>query len=79
MPPNYQFENVVCYIYLLTLLTHVGVYANSVAVGQTCLHLHCLTKLDFWLLKYFSKQQKQTILLRLALKVLVSDPETHKL
>ena len=35
MPPNYQFENVVCYIYLLTLLTNVGIYANSVAAGQT--------------------------------------------
>ena len=35
MPPNYKFENVVCYIYLLTLLTHVGIYANSVAASQT--------------------------------------------
>ena len=35
MPPNYKFENVVCFIYLLTLLTNVGIYANSVAAGQT--------------------------------------------
>ena len=30
MPPKYQFENVVCYIFLQTLLTNEGVYANSV-------------------------------------------------
>ena len=30
MPPKYQFENVICYIFLLTLLTNDGVYANSV-------------------------------------------------
>ena len=35
LPPKYQFENVVCYIYLLTLLTYVGVYANSVDEDQT--------------------------------------------
>ena len=35
MPPKYQFENVICYIYFLTLLTNEGIYANSAAAGQT--------------------------------------------
>ena len=35
MPPNYQFKNVICYIYLLTLLTNGGIYANSVAACHT--------------------------------------------
>ena len=35
LPPKYQFENVVCYINLLTLLTYVSVYANSVDADET--------------------------------------------
>ena len=50
---------VVCYIYLLTLLTNVSAEANSVDQDQTApdMGLHCFTKR---LLTHFSRQQKQT-------------------
>ena len=58
-------------------------YANSVDAVQTspisliCI-IHRLTKLDLWLLKHFSKQQKQTIFVQIGLNLLLSDPETQK-
>ena len=70
MTLNYQFENVVCYMYLLTLLTNLGVYTNSVAAGQTSpISLICI---------YTNKQQKRTVFIEIGAKGFIDCPRNKE-
>ena len=61
MPPNYQFENVVCYIYLQTLLTIVEIYANSVAASTLFDKVGLLAFKTFQSILYSNKENKHSL------------------